>query len=109
MRSVLVSFDGLETSCLPVAEAVVNERDLRNRLESLWRIPSELQQIVWNGVRVADGTLLNVAGESFHTAAIKLRGGALKGGKGGFGSMLRSIGAKAAQRRNGGLLTCLAA
>eukprot|EP01134_Creolimax_fragrantissima_P001293 CFRG1293T1 len=75
-------------------------------MENLISIPAPLQQLIWNGKRVHDGDMLDVAGSPFHTLTVQFKGGALRGGKGGFGSMLRSMGAKAAQKETTNFEAC---
>eukprot|EP00124_Ichthyophonus_hoferi_P001663 Ihof_evm3s93 gene=Ihof_evmTU3s93 len=76
---------------------------VKKHVSDLWGLPVCEQRLLINGKQLDDDSLLSDSMTSCTNAQVLLR---IQGGKGGFGSMLRSIGARAAQKETTNFEAC---
>ncbi|KAF4384575.1 hypothetical protein F8388_003882 [Cannabis sativa] len=77
----------------------VYANDVKHRLQEITKIPSHLQRLITGSRHLDDDSVLSCADEdlSFPTVHLTLR---LRGGKGGFGSLLRGAGTRNLKKTN---------
>ncbi|KAK1276662.1 hypothetical protein QJS04_geneDACA011060 [Acorus gramineus] len=99
---VLVRLIDGHTRCVSFPSPSISGETLKRRLSDITHIPSSSQRLVSGTLEIHDETLISDSGfpPTFH---LLLR---LRGGKGGFGSLLRGAGTKAGQKKTSNFDAC---
>lgn len=92
------------TKCLQISTPHLAVSDLKCRLFDLLKIPPQFQRLVSGTRQIADDALLAAARDGLYPQVhLLLR---LRGGKGGFGSLLRGAATKAGQKKTSNFDAC---
>ncbi|XP_062091412.1 uncharacterized protein LOC133797508 [Humulus lupulus] len=77
----------------------VSANDVKHRLQEITKIPSHIQRLITGSRQLEDDSVLSCSdeGRRFPTVHLTLR---LRGGKGGFGSLLRGAGTRNLKKTN---------
>ncbi|KAJ8649511.1 hypothetical protein MRB53_002534 [Persea americana] len=93
------------TSCLHLPSPTITGSSLKQTLHSSTKIPLHSLRIVSGNRDISDDTLISAPGDDrlFPSCTVLLR---LRGGKGGFGSLLRGAATKAGQKKTNNFDAC---
>ncbi|KAJ0989340.1 hypothetical protein J5N97_007696 [Dioscorea zingiberensis] len=92
------------TQCLQVSTPTISGEALKHSIFSKTKIPIRFQRLVSGSREILDETLISASGDGlFPSCALLLR---LRGGKGGFGSLLRGAATKAGQKKTNNFDAC---
>lgn len=92
------------TKCLQLSAPHLAVSDLKDRLFDLIKVPPQFQRLVSGTRQIADDALLVAARDGLYPQVhLLLR---LRGGKGGFGSLLRGAATKAGQKKTSNFDAC---
>ncbi|XP_024020957.1 replication stress response regulator SDE2 [Morus notabilis] len=92
-----------KTLILRYATPNVLANDIKHRLYEITRIPTSLQRLITGTSQLRDDSVISSDGGHFPAVFLTLR---LRGGKGGFGSLLRGAGSKAWQKKTSNFDAC---
>lgn len=92
------------TQCLQISSPTVSVETLKRELFARTKIPLRFQRLVAGPKEVFDETLISASPDGlFPSCSLLLR---LRGGKGGFGSLLRGAATKAGQKKTNNFDAC---
>lgn len=92
------------TQCIQISSPTVSGETLKRDLFARTKIPLRLQRLVAGSREVFDETLISASPDGlFPSCSLLLR---LRGGKGGFGSLLRGAATKAGQKKTNNFDAC---
>ncbi|XP_068644410.1 uncharacterized protein [Aristolochia californica] len=101
---VLVKLLDGRTRCLRISSPTISGFSLKQNIYKITRIPVELLRLVSGSREISDQTLISASGDTqFPSLILLLR---LRGGKGGFGSLLRGAATKAGQKKTNNFDAC---
>jgi hypothetical protein len=89
-----------KTRLLSFASPSISVLSIKNRIQQITSIPIHEQRLLSDGRQLQDETLVSTNGSTIH---LLLR---LRGGKGGFGSLLRGAATKAGQKKTNNFDAC---
>ncbi|OAY82760.1 Protein SDE [Ananas comosus] len=102
---MLVRFLDGTTQCLQFPSPTISGEALKRDLVARSGVPLGSLRVVTGSREIGDGTLISASGDDglFPSCALLLR---LRGGKGGFGSLLRGAATKAGQKKTSNFDAC---
>uniref|UniRef100_A0A1D1Y4G9 UPF0667 protein C1orf55 n=1 Tax=Anthurium amnicola TaxID=1678845 RepID=A0A1D1Y4G9_9ARAE len=104
VHQILVRLLDGRTQCLQVPSTTVSGEALKGYLVARTGVPLQLQRLVSGCREIRDETLISASDDGiFPSCSLLLR---LRGGKGGFGSLLRGAATKAGQKKTNNFDAC---
>ncbi|KAG9448290.1 hypothetical protein H6P81_014418 [Aristolochia fimbriata] len=101
INQIFVKFLDGRTRCVQIPSPTISGFSLKQNIFEITRIPVELLRLVSGTREISDETLVSAA--RFPSLNLLLR---LRGGKGGFGSLLRGAATKAGQKKTNNFDAC---
>ena len=92
-----------KTRCIQIPSPTISGESLKEYLLARTGIPLRFQRLVSGALEIADETLISASDGIFPSCSLLLR---LRGGKGGFGSLLRGAATKAGQKKTRNFDAC---